>query len=467
MFSVHAECPDGLQCSSTIPNHYKKFNHTLLAHSRANGGTDLLGLSQQAETSRSSFPGLIRNEGFIFETSQESALSPSAFSTSPHQHQSGTPQSRRTNGLLLLRSPGPEDFKKKKGWSSSTKRQNSVTASQESLKADSSIPIKGDGGEQAGEDLHKSGDSSESDYISYSPLSEFPAEAEGSKCRKSLFSSDAIQNKDEDSMTLFGDSFSSEDELLAEFINSNSEASNVPGKNVSFKNTQLGSVSSLGHTNQLAAATVAKNRAASTGGEEAPDIRKTSIQSPQSVVLERLRDTLLSSDNSQNLNDSSIHTEQPFSLQVPSSQRSQTMPPQKAQSKAGQASGLKQTDIGVFFGLKPLKEKQKEAESGPSDPSTSSVSTAGKNSGQRRPRGDRQRKNKADTPADVSQATEAVSGLAQGQGEVERGGSGWRRRRWNRVTADGEVELPRCPFYKKIPGERVNMHYLFLYQFNG
>ncbi|XP_030610962.1 DNA cross-link repair 1A protein [Archocentrus centrarchus] len=454
------ECPDGLQCSSTIPNHYKKFNHTLLAHSRANSDTALLSLSQQAEASCSSFPGLIKNEGSILETSQESALTPSALSASPHQHHNGTPQSKRTNGLLLLRSPGPEDFKKKKGWSSSTKSQNSITASQESFKEDLSIPDKEDSGEQASEDLCKSKDSSENDdMISFSPLSEFPTETEVNECRKALFSNDAIQNEDEDSMTLFSDSFSSEDELLTEFINSNSEGSNVPGNNPSSTNTQLGSVSSLAPTNQLAAATVATNRAASTGGKEAPEISKPSIQSPQSIVLERLRDTLLSSDNShpQNLNDGRIQTEQRSSLQVPSSpssivQRSQTMPPQKGQSKAGQVSGLKQTDIGVFFGLTPLKEKKKEAESGPNDLNTASISTAGKSSGQRRQRKDRQRKNKVDTAADMTQATETVDSLVQG--EAERGGTRFRRRRWNRGNADGEVELPRCPFYKKIPGTK-------------
>uniref|UniRef100_A0A3Q4MZI5 DNA cross-link repair 1A (PSO2 homolog, S. cerevisiae) n=1 Tax=Neolamprologus brichardi TaxID=32507 RepID=A0A3Q4MZI5_NEOBR len=266
------ECPDGLRCSSTIPNHYKKFNHTLLAHSRASSGTALLSLSQQADTSLDFFPGLIKNQGSILETSQQGALTPLALSSpssSPHQRHTGTPQSKLTNGLLLLRSPGPEDFKKKKGWSSSAKGQNSVTASQESNKGDLSIPVMENSGQHASEDLHRSEDFLENDdMISYSPLSEFPAETEinTTECRKSLFNDSAIQNEHEDSMTLFSDGFSSEDELLTDFINSNSEGSNVQGKKLPSTNTQLGAVSSLAPTNQLAA----ENRAVSSETSTTP-----------------------------------------------------------------------------------------------------------------------------------------------------------------------------------------------------
>ncbi|GAA6214280.1 DNA cross-link repair 1A protein [Lates japonicus] len=463
------ECPDGLQCSSTIPNHFRKFNHTLLAHSRANSDTALLSLSEQAETSGESglscLPGLMNNEvdDSSLETSQDSAVSLSV--SSPLSKNTGTPPSKLTNGLLFLRSPGPEDFKKKKGWSSSAKGHKSISASQESKTELSSTPVKEDCGGQACEGFPKSEPSPENDdIISYSPLSEFPAETEvnNSECRKVLFNGDAFENEDEDSMELFNDGFSSEDELLTQFID-NLDSNNVPVKDLSSSNTQLESVTSLAPTNQLA---VAENRADCTGGKEAHGKSssaispcKTSIQSPQSIVLERLRETLLSSDNlcCKNLNDS-IQSEQPpaNSHQVPSSQtstvqRSQSMLPQKGQSKSGQASGLKQTDIGVFFGLKPLKEK--EAKSGPNELNTTSVPALVENSGQRRQRRERQRRSKADTTTDTSQGTVTVDSrdVGNAQGKTRRG---WRRSRWKRVNADGEVALPRCPFYKKIPGTK-------------
>ncbi|KAK5881220.1 hypothetical protein CesoFtcFv8_022043 [Champsocephalus esox] len=86
---------------------------TVLAQCRANGDTALLSLSQQAGISRgrglSCLPGLINNEedGSTLETSQDSVLSVSVLST--HSNLPGTPPSKRTHGLMLLRSPGPED----------------------------------------------------------------------------------------------------------------------------------------------------------------------------------------------------------------------------------------------------------------------------------------------------------------------------------------------------------------------
>ncbi|XP_078135064.1 DNA cross-link repair 1A protein isoform X2 [Sander vitreus] len=468
------ECPDGLRCFSTIPNHYKKFNHTLLAHSRANSDRALLSLSQQAGTSGktdlSCLPGLINNDvdGSILEISQDNAfsLSPiSNHSVSPHSNLTGTHPSKLTNGLLLLRSPGPEDFKKKKGWSSSTKRQKPISASQESRTELSSTPVKAESGIQACEGLANCEPSPDNnDAISYSPLSEFPAETavHSSECRKALFNNDAFENENENSMVLFSDGFSSEDELLTGFIDA-LETDNVQIKDPASLNTQLGSITSLPPTNQLAASAVAENRADSTGEKEAYGKStcaispcKSSIQSPQSIVLERLRDTLLSSDSLhlRNLKDSSV--------QVPSSQTSivqgsQTMPPQKGQIKAGQASCLKQTDIGVFFGLKPLKEQEKVAESGPNEINTTPVPKLVENSGLRRQRRARQRKSKPDTNADASQGTGTVnnSNVVDAQGEAAKGRTrGWRGRSWNRRNAVGEVELPRCPFYKKIPGTK-------------
>lgn len=407
-------------------------------------------------------------DGCILESSQDSALSLSVLSNrsvSPHSTHTGTPPSKPTNGLLLLRSPGPEDFKKKKGWSNPTK----ISSSQESRTELSSTPVKAESGRQACEDLPKSETSPDNDYaISYSPLSEFPAETEvkTSECRKALFNNDASENEAEDSMLLFSDGFSSEDELLTEFID-NLETNNVQVEEPASLNTQLQSVTSLQPANQLAASTVTENRADSTGEKEAHGRStsavspcKSSIQSPQSIVLERLRESLRSSDSLHlnNLNDSSIQphtTSQVPSSQTSIAQRSQIMPPQKGQSKAGQASGLKQTDIGVFFGLKPLKEKAKEAESGPKELNTTSIPTLGGNSGQRRQRRDRQRKSKAGSTAETSQGAATVdnSSVVDAQGDAGKGRTrGWRRR-WNRVNADGEVELPRCPFYKKIPGQ--------------
>lgn len=444
----------------------------LLAHSRANGDTAFLRLPDRVEISPNlnCLTGLINNEveGSMLETSQDSALSVSILSdqcASPQNTHAETP-SKFTSGLLFLRSPGPEDFKKKKGWSSSTKGQKSISASQESKTELSSTPVKEESEEKGCEGFPKSELSSyDHNEISYSPISEFPTDNEvnNSKCNKALFNNnnddDTFEN--EDSMVLFSDGFSSEDELLTEFID-NSETSNVPVKEQASSNTQLESFASLAPSHQIPSSGVAKNRADSTGNKEAHGkptsaISATNIQSPQSIVLERLRENILNSekqhfknfDDSIQLEPGNTHSHQVSMSQTSVVQRSQTMPPQKSQSKTSQTSCLKQTDIGVFFGLKPLKEKVKETET------AASVPTLGANTGQRR-----QRKSKADTTADTSQDTVSVDGseILNAQGESSKGGTrGWRRR-WNRGNTEGE--LPRCPFYKKISGQRVTYHNL-------
>ncbi|MEQ2236432.1 hypothetical protein ILYODFUR_012750 [Ilyodon furcidens] len=449
------ECPDGLQCSSTIPIHYKRLNHTLLAESRANSNTAATSLSWQTGTFGEASIGWLQenknNEMLTFplDSSQGSDPISSSISSqgaSPRQDHTATPLSKPTNGLLLLRSPGPEDFKKKKGWLGNNKGQQSVGALQGKTEVSSPL-VKENTTVHACESSTKEQTFlKDDDGISYSPLSELPAEPEVSNnCTKSLFLNEGSDH--EHSVILFNDSFSSEDEILADFVDNNwaegEMALNDPSSASSV--SQLDPVSSLAPTNQQAD----PNKADAEACVSSSKISSSSFQSPQSIVLERLRESLPCSEGQCSQN--------PSSPQVSSSQDSfvtkfQNMPPQKGESKAGQASGLKQTDIGVFFGLKPLKEK--ESESGQNNLGTTSVSASGKNPGRRRRGRDGQGKSKADPAADVSQATGLGndSSSVGAQGEAGKGGNrGWRRR-WNRENADGEVQLPRCPFYKKIPG---------------
>ncbi|KAF7666532.1 hypothetical protein LDENG_00102930 [Lucifuga dentata] len=467
------ECPDGLQCSSTIPNHYKKYSHMLLAHSRANSDTALLSLSQQAETSgETSLSYLPRQssevDNSILESSPDSSVSLSALSSwsaSPVSNDTGTP-TKLKDGLLLLRSPGPEDFKKKKGWLSSTKTQKAPSTSQESKTELSSTPLKAERRGQACEGGFIRAELSPNDdeTITYSPLSEFPAELEANNAEVSqgAFSNGTLEKDQEDYMELFSDDFANEDELFTEFTD-HFEANNelVKEPSSASSNTQLEAVTSLVSSNQTATLTNAVDSASENAarGKSASAISpcKTSIQSSQSMVLERLRETLGSHNpHCKNLNDSSVHSEQLESPQSSLLQRSQTMALRKSQSKAGQASCLKQLDIGVFFGLKPLKEKEEEPEGGPNERSATSNPTLGENSQWRRQRGSRQRKNNTDMTADTSKDSGPVDDSAvmgvQGRGREGRT-RGWRRRRWNRQRMDGE-EMPRCPFYKKIPGTK-------------
>lgn len=381
---------------------------------------------------------------FSLETSHESLSVSSNCSASPLSSQTRI-SSKITTGLQLLRSPGPEDFKKKKGWSSSAKSQRSAGSSQESKTQLSSTPLKA---ETEGKTQHV--DNTE-DSISYSPISEIPVEEEdrNSEFRRMLFNKDASVSEPEDSVELFGDRLSSEDELLAEFIN-NMDSNYVQAQKHAPLRTQLESVTSGPPTNQpiqQAASHCVENRAGPIVETEAPNsstsLSKSIIQSPQSIVLERLRGTIQSSVSLKgNLDSGGPHTSP--------SQSSQTMPPQKGHSKPGMGSCLKQMDIGVFFGLKPLNGSEKKVQRGPNELGGCTTSVIGETSGvQTQPRNDRQRRNKANAPAGTSKGS-VENSLVDVQGEAKN-----HRRRWNRMNADGEVELRRCPFYKKIPGLRI------------
>lgn len=453
LFFNYTECPDGLRCWSNNPNHYKKFNHTHLAHSRANSSLSFPSPSVEGSGEKTPTPTLSISEvkGYTLETSQESLSSLSNCSASPLRTRTRK-CSQILNCLELLRSPGPEDFRKKKGWSSPAKR--SVSSSQESKTQLSSTPLRT---ENKGKTMYlpKCENSlNTEDSISYSPLSEHSAEDEvrNNKFRRFLFSKDVSVSEPEDSVELSTDKFSIQEKLLSECID-NIESKKVQAQKNAPVKTKLESFTSGPPTNQpihQPASAFDEHRAGPMVKQEAPDcsssFSKGSVQSPQSIVLECLRETI---QGSVSLKDS-CDLEEPFtsSAQVSSSEKSQIMPPQKGHAKPGQASCMKQMDIGVFFGLKPLKESDKKIQNGPNELGGAFTSTMGvKSRRQREPRDNGQRRSKAAAPAGTSKDL-AESGVV----DVQRVVKNYRKRRWNRVNAFGEEELPRCPFYKKIPG---------------
>lgn len=407
-----------------------------------------------------------------------SASSQSAF-PAHESRESCTPV--RPNALQLLRSPGPEDIKKKKGWSPSTKGPKSHTLTQ-GAKIRISTPLK------AGNENHDiqprevkeepcTLNDEDDDYISYSPLSELPAETEGKQIKKKLFHSSALEDMSaredgSDSLVLFNDSALSDDDLFADVLDqyesdpARSQEDPVIKESL-YSCDQFESLESYEHvTSSSCAGPTDSPHQSSFTLRHSKEVRvmkdrkdNPQLPSPQSLVLERLRERVSDTAQSSSLNSTRVDVKSDSSNQEMSSTqtilaaRKQTLPttPKKPQTKAGKSS-LMQTDIGIFFGLKPLKEKREEV--GTTVDEKLQVSCAsGKSSGATERQNRRRKKTALSEVTRTSE--EAEEGAAQPtQTEGKRGARAWGRKRWNRTSAtDGEAEEPkRCPFYKKIPG---------------
>ncbi|XP_073684168.1 DNA cross-link repair 1A protein [Garra rufa] len=438
------ECPDGLLCTSSIPNHYKKYSHSLLAQNRALNDYTTQGISDFS----------LRSVNNVAPTSnRDSTVNVSAScsqSSSSDDGPKGTPT--QSNALLLLRCPNTEDIKKKKGWSPSIKRSQSQNSSQEA-RMKISTPVKGHCVDnavrtQTNEVKAKLFEcSDDDDYISYSPLSELPDVDKDHRTKKNI---EKIEDENEvDSLKLFSDE---NDDLFYDVLDENETGSeeHEPGKNSSDTCENMQTSLALDDHLTPSSSTGVSNGPQSLGKHSTtnPEDPNSQLQSPQSLVLERLRECISNPE----LANGYINQE------LPSTQKTPSMAPRKSQTKAG-PSGFKQTDIGVFFGLKPLIEKKSEEEV---------KATVGEaiQYGSRRARiseakgedvklqGRRRRKSKA--PSEVSSVSSAAEdGTTQPtQTEGKRGGRTERQKRWNRGRAtDGDPKEPkRCPFYKKIPG---------------
>ncbi|KAK6302167.1 hypothetical protein J4Q44_G00282200 [Coregonus suidteri] len=444
------ECPNGIQCYSTILSHYQKYSHSLLAHSRATNGTVFFGLCLETVT----------NDGakLSLESSQDSQ------SSSPINRHSGATSSTKPNALLLLQSPAPEVIRKKKGWSPSTKGLKSTF---QEYKTKVSTPHKDNSGCESLEGGFVKAEPSafSDDEISYSPISEFPPDIEvnGTQPRKALFPSSMLEDGDNnDSMLLFSDGVSSDDELFSNLV-AHSEINEVVGSPV-FNDTQVVSISSLVPSNHL----LSSSREEHTEDNCNAFSARPPLQSPESIVLESLRERLFSPNINSSLHSKSLdqcptHTNTALNMSLPQvppsseaspTQQSQaTMAPRKGKGK-GAASRLKQTDIGVFFGLKPLKDKEKEQEAGNGNVlpgvSLQQDPVLGERKGGKGDHGRCQRKGRG------ANATETPKVGVRSDGGTTQTPSEGGRKRWNRGRTDGEQGEPkRCPFYKKIPGTKI------------
>ncbi|XP_028844230.1 DNA cross-link repair 1A protein [Denticeps clupeoides] len=422
------ECPDGLRCSSSIPSHYKKYSHFLLAHSRA--------------TTQDGGPRLSRQTASPAARSSLDVASPS-----PQSSQDGL-----SNALLLLRSPALGDIKKKKGWSPSAKgprsQESKVRADAGDEGAVRSLGRLSQGSVHSGEEpvpfqaercdrVSQTGGvkkepelSGDDENISYSPLSELPADVD-SCTRRTLFRDEGEGDQTDDDDALFTELL---DQCDAEDSN---DFKDRPLVKTSF-GTCVASNTSFTQQSQIIGP-------GSTGPAVEPQ-----LQSQQSLILERLREQISNPDLCRCSGEAD-----PSSSFSQTSSQTHTMGPRKTLAKAAPTSGFKQTDIGVFFGLKPLKEKGVDGQAKGSLKKPPGEGGPGENTGHLGSRRTRRRKEEEEEQVATTQAQAPVSGDNPNQdGRARQGGEtgGWRRRNMAKWNKGAPQETRYCPFHKKIPG---------------
>ncbi|XP_038677971.1 DNA cross-link repair 1A protein [Scyliorhinus canicula] len=122
------ECPDGLLCNNTIPNHYKRYSHSLLAEKRALGQSDV-----QSTFPSSSVRGALAVSP-DFNNNDQSLLNSQASKIEEHL------TNKNQNALLLLKSPAIKATKKSSSKFKAAKATKGVTSLSEKVSTDDVSP---------------------------------------------------------------------------------------------------------------------------------------------------------------------------------------------------------------------------------------------------------------------------------------------------------------------------------------
>ncbi|XP_039565313.1 DNA cross-link repair 1A protein isoform X1 [Passer montanus] len=501
---IEKECPDGLQCTSTIPSHYKRYSHFLLAANRA--GEYLVNpLATTVEMK------------MTCSTAAKPSCSPRyAEETSGNENPSTEIKHARNNDCASMVRSSPE-MKSLNIISGSTSFFAGVEKPQQTLQlpqmADNHCKFEffdfaSSQESETGKHLCVEKDTSQpsllqsgvdfNDYgISYSPLSTFEEseEEEEEKVKVSQNELFEVQNSEEDSNSVIFKTF---DGLL---LQRKPQYEHAKIENFITKKTLCGTENTLNHLDsQQGVVASGSSFACSYKEAEQPELissaakaRATesedagacalgsaygsftgtsslldredagSLLTQKSNILREPSDILAGTNKmTASAIDKTAHQE---SLQTavekkgnlstaavcfPSPISSKSVPSLSLatmNTKSSPAKELKQMDIGVFFGLKPKAKEERKGEASLNEKKQipASVSPNGK-----RPR---QQKRKAEgSVEDVEGVTES-SGKNEAIADVRSGGQRrWRKKFKELPTAGEEPRKKQCPFYKKIPG---------------
>ncbi|NWY24872.1 DCR1A protein, partial [Pheucticus melanocephalus] len=496
--SIEKECPDGLQCTSTIPSHYKRYSHFLLAANRA--GEYLVNPLVEMKMTCATAAKPSCSPSYAEETSGEEKPSieikhapnddcASVVQNSPQMKSLNT-ISESTSFFAGVEKPQQTlqhaemaDNHCKFEFFDFASSQESDTGKHLCVEKDASQPSL----LQSGVDFNDYG-------ISYSPLSTFEEseEEEEEKVKVSQNKLFKVQNSEEDSNSV---AFKTSDGLR---LQRKPQYEHEIMENFITKKTFCGEENTLNHEQGVVASgsssacsyreaeqpeLISSAAKARTTESEDADARALgsayvsftgtsslldredagSLLMQKSSVL-RQPSNILGGTNKMTAGaiDKTAHQE---SLQTavekkgnlsaaavcfPSPISSKSVPSLSlatVNTKSSPAKELKQMDIGVFFGLKPKAKEEHKGEACLKEKKQipGSVSPNGK-----RPR---QQKRKAEgSVGDVEAVTESSS-KNEAIADVPSGGQRrWRKKFKELPTTGEESRKKHCPFYKKIPG---------------
>ncbi|NWU84947.1 DCR1A protein, partial [Onychorhynchus coronatus] len=505
--SIEKECPDGLLCTSTIPSHYKRYSHFLLAANRAgdylvntSGNTLEMQMACSTAAKPSCFPRHVeeisQNEKPPHDTKHVPNDDCALMVRSSPQMKSPNIISKSTSLFAGVQKPQQTFQLSQTTDNSCTFEFYDFAPSQES---------------EIGEDLYSQKDASQpsllkskvdfnDDEISYSPLSTFEeseeeTEEEEEEVQVSQNKLFKVQNlEDEDSSS---EEFKTLDELL---LQKKPQYEHSKPENFAVKKTLCEEVNTLNHLDHqqgvvasgssftpnceeaeqpalISSAAKAGNTESGGTGACALDSAYTCFAEASSLqeredagcfltqktnVLREPSNILTSTDKvtanaiEEAARQESLQTvmEKKENLNTaavcfpsPNSKSMSSVSLANMNAKSTPAKELKQMDIGVFFGLKPKAKEESKEETCLSERKQIPTSVT--------PNGKRPRQQKRKAEGSVEDVEEAIESSSKNEAiaDVSSGG----RRRWRKKfkelpTAGEGPRKKYCPFYKKIPG---------------
>lgn len=498
--TLSIECPDGLLCTSTIPSHYKRYSHFLLAANRAG-------------------EYLVNPLGTTCSTAAKPSCSPSYAEETSGDEKPSTEMKHVPNDDCAAMVRNSPQMKSLNIISGSTSFFAGVVKPQQALQPPQAVDncckfeffdFASSQESETGKDLCIEKDTSQPSLlqsgvdfndceISYSPLSTFEEseDEEEEKVKVSQNKLLEVQSSEEDSDSV---TFKTLDELLFQRKPQN-ECTKMEDiitekslceeeyalNNLDPQRRVVASESSFASSYKEAEQPELISSAAKTGTTESEDAGARALDSARvsftepSSPLGREDDSSLLTQKSNVLREPSntlTHTDKMTasatektahqeSLQravekkgnlstaavcFPSPISSKSVPPLSSaamNTKSSPAKELKQMDIGVFFGLKPKAKEERKGAACSSEKKhiPTSVSPSGK-----RPR---QQKRKAEGSVEDVEAVTESSSKTEAIADVPSGSKRRWRKKFKELPTTGEgPRKKQCPFYKKIPGER-------------